>query len=247
MPYLASLAQRGAVASQYFANLHPSIGNYFMLTTGVAAPANSDFNGVVTDDNVARELVAAGKSWKAYAESIPSAGYLGGDVPPYLRRHVPLTFLSDVADSASQAANIVPLTQLAADMSSGGLPNYMFLVPNAINSGHNCEPSVLMCTTQMELAASDSWLQSTIGPLLENSEFKSSGLLAVVWDESEDDNELGGGRVYLLLLGPNIKPGFVSSMLYQHQSLLRLSMTVLGVSQIPGAGASAAAMDEFFQ
>jgi len=33
----------------------------------------------VSMDNVVRELVAAGKTWKAYAESLPSVGYLGGD------------------------------------------------------------------------------------------------------------------------------------------------------------------------
>src|SRR5688572_27061813 len=31
MPYLNSLIPQGAIADQYFANTHPSIGNYFML------------------------------------------------------------------------------------------------------------------------------------------------------------------------------------------------------------------------
>src|SRR6185312_6265995 len=34
MPYFNSLATQHALATQYFANAHPSIGNYFMLTTG---------------------------------------------------------------------------------------------------------------------------------------------------------------------------------------------------------------------
>src|SRR6185312_262998 len=34
MPYFNSLAAQHALATQYFANAHPSIGNYFMLTTG---------------------------------------------------------------------------------------------------------------------------------------------------------------------------------------------------------------------
>ncbi|HEU4413294.1 MAG TPA: hypothetical protein VFT65_00820, partial [Candidatus Angelobacter sp.] len=33
MPYLNSLATQHALATNYFANTHPSIGNYFMLTT----------------------------------------------------------------------------------------------------------------------------------------------------------------------------------------------------------------------
>src|SRR5438105_4400000 len=34
MPYLNTLAQQGALATQYYADAHPSIGNYFALTTG---------------------------------------------------------------------------------------------------------------------------------------------------------------------------------------------------------------------
>jgi hypothetical protein len=34
MPYLNSLAATYSVAQGYYANTHPSIGNYFMLTTG---------------------------------------------------------------------------------------------------------------------------------------------------------------------------------------------------------------------
>src|SRR5207249_2705878 len=34
MPYLNSLAQQHGLANQYYANTHPSIGNYFMLATG---------------------------------------------------------------------------------------------------------------------------------------------------------------------------------------------------------------------
>ena len=37
MPYLNSLAQKYALATNYYANTHPSIGNYFMLTTGQIA------------------------------------------------------------------------------------------------------------------------------------------------------------------------------------------------------------------
>src|SRR6267143_1547565 len=34
MPFLNSLASQNSLARQYFANTHPSIGNYFMMTTG---------------------------------------------------------------------------------------------------------------------------------------------------------------------------------------------------------------------
>src|SRR5438270_12418018 len=85
MPYLNRLAAQYALAKQYYGNLHPSIGNYFMLTTRQIITADDTFTGVIDQDNIVRELTAAGKSWKAYIESLPSPGYLGQDVYPYLR------------------------------------------------------------------------------------------------------------------------------------------------------------------
>ena len=79
MPYLNGLASQYGLATNYFANTHPSIGNYFMLTTGQLITNDDGFSGVVSADNLARELNNLGKTWKAYAEGIPQPGYLGGD------------------------------------------------------------------------------------------------------------------------------------------------------------------------
>ena len=48
-----------------------------MLTTGLMETLDDNFSGTISDDNVVRELVKAGKTWKAYAESLPSPGYRG--------------------------------------------------------------------------------------------------------------------------------------------------------------------------
>src|SRR5207248_10930847 len=65
MPYLNSLAKRYGLATSYYANTHPSIGNYFMLTTGQTLTNNDAYTGTVTSDNVVRHLLTAGKTWKA--------------------------------------------------------------------------------------------------------------------------------------------------------------------------------------
>ena len=48
MPYLNSLMQQYSVAQGYYANTHPSIGNYFMLTTGQIITNNDGYIGTVT-------------------------------------------------------------------------------------------------------------------------------------------------------------------------------------------------------
>jgi hypothetical protein len=106
---------------------------------------------------------------------------------------------------------------------------------------------VTPCQDQDKLAAADNWLHENIDPLLSNSSFMQSGLLIITWDEGDAaDSANGGGHIAVVLAGPKVKTGFQSTMMYQHQSVLRLSLTALGVAAFPGAAANAAAMDEFF-
>ena len=74
MPYFNSLASQNVLFTQYYANTHPSIGNYFMITTGQIITNNDSFTGTVTQDNIVRHMLTAGKTWKSYAESLPSVG-----------------------------------------------------------------------------------------------------------------------------------------------------------------------------
>jgi len=235
MPYLNSLASQFGLATQYYANVHPSIGNYFMLTTGNVETLDDSFSGTVGDDNIVRELVKVGKSWKCYAENLPSAGYTGADSYPYLKHHNPFAYLGDVVGT-SEADNLVPFTQFSADLASGALPNFSFVVPNALNDAHDGT-----------LADADDWLKQHIDPLLSSSSFQNDGLLIVVFDESEiSDVSHGGGHVAAVLVGSKVKKGFQSSTLFQHQSTLRLTLSALGVTNFPGASAAATDMHEFF-
>ena len=236
MPYLNSLASKYGLAKQYFANAHPSLPDYLILTTGRAQTFDDTFSGVISDDNIARELVNAGKSWRAYQESIPSAGYLGADAPPYVRRHNPFSYFSDVQSSPSQAANIVPFSQFATDLANNTLPQFSFITPNLDNDAHDGT-----------LAAADSWLQSNIAPLIASTSFKNGGLLVITFDEGQSsDLDHGGGQVATLIVSSNAKSNYQSQTLYQHQSVLRLMLAASGVNKFPGQAASAPEMAEFF-
>lgn len=236
MPYFNSLASQYGVATQYFANAHPSLPNYMVLTTGLTETLDDNFTGTISGDNVVRELVKAGKSWKAYAESIPSAGYTGADSGFYLRHHNPFAYLSDVENDSSQAANIVPFTQFAIDLANNALPQYSFVVPNIMDDAHTGS-----------LAQADSWLQANIAPLLASPAFQSSGLLIITFDEGDQsDVAHGGGQVATLIISSQAKKGYRSQTLYQHQSTLRLTLTSAGVSSFPGMADSAPDMTEFF-
>ena len=236
MPYLDSLSQKYGLATQYYANTHPSIGNYFMLGTGEIITNDDSYATIVTVDNVVRRLRAAGKTWKSYAEDIPSVGYTGGDSGGYARKHNTFALLSDVASDATERRNLVPFTQFATDLANGRLPDYSNIVPNLCNDAHDCS-----------LATADTWLRTHIAPLLASATFQRDGLLIITFDESRGDTANGGGRIAWLVVSPNTKRGYRSTTLYQHQSTLRLTLEALGITQFPGAAATAPAMSEFFE
>ena len=236
MPYLTGLAAQYGLATQYYANTHPSIGNYFELATGQVLTNDDGSSTIENVPNIVRSLVAAGKTWKSYAEDIPNACYLGGDTGNYARKHNIFPLLSDVAnDPTGQGCNNVPFTRFATDLANGTLPTFSNIVPNLCNDAHDCS-----------LSTADSWLQTNIAPLIASPVFQQDGLLIIVFDESGGDNTLGGGRVYWAAISPKSKRGYQSTTTYQHPSTLRLILKGLGVNVFPGASATAPDMSEFF-
>jgi phosphatidylinositol-3-phosphatase len=236
MPYLNSLAKQYGLATQYFANTHPSIGNYFELTTGQIITNNDAFTGTVSADNVVRHLLTAGKTWKSYAESLPKVGYTGGDVYPYSKHHNPFSFFTDVANSQNQLNNLVPFTEFATDLKNNQLPQFSFIVPNLLDDAHDGA-----------LSQADSWLKTNIAPLISSSTFQQNGLLIILFDESySSDTQHGGGQVAAVVISPLAKKGYKSTTLYQHQNTCRLLLQGLGLSSFPGACQNAGQMTDFF-
>ncbi|HXA85999.1 MAG TPA: alkaline phosphatase family protein, partial [Candidatus Dormibacteraeota bacterium] len=192
MPYLNGLATAHSLAADYFADAHPSIPNYFMLTTGNFETFDDGFTGTISDDNIVRALTGAGKSWKAYIESIPSVGYLGPNAGTYLKRHNPFAYLSDVTGSATQAANIVPFSQLSADLAAGSLANFVYVLPNSQDDAHDCPGGGSSCTDDQKLAAADAWLKANIDPVINSPKFGNS-VLVITFDESVNTDITNGG------------------------------------------------------
>jgi hypothetical protein len=239
MPYLNGLATQYGLAANYFANGHPSIPNYFELTTGqtlTLIDALTPHSFPVSEDNVIRELIAAGKTWKSYAEDLPAVGYTGGDSGNYAVRHNPLAYMTDVQDDPAQTKNLVPFSQFAADLPTANLPDYSFIVPNLCNDAHNCP-----------LATADNWLKTNLDPVIRSAVFQKDGLLVIVFDEADTlDFTAGGGHVAAVIVSPLAKRGYKSIAFYQHQSALRLMLEGLGLTKLPGDAATAPAMWEFF-
>jgi len=130
----------------------------------------------VSSDNIVRHLVAAGKTWKAYAKILPSAGDVTLDLDngSYASRHNPLVYLTGRPRRRGAGPARGAFTQFASDLSNSTLPNYSFIVPNLCNDAHDCSLG-----TAGRVA-----FKGNIDPLVRSTQFQQDGLLLILFDES---------------------------------------------------------------
>ena len=238
---LNGMMAQGALPTNYYANAHFSIGNYFELTTGQTLTRDDTSTQIWDVDNIARRMLAAGVSFRVYAEGVPR-GYTGGNTGDYVIRHNPFAMLSDVAGNKDTADEVLqPFSQFAVDAANHKLPEFSFIIPDLVHDSHSANAGI-----------ADGWLQTYVVNLLaKDPAFQAGGdgVLMVNFDESEvTDIANGGGHVSPVLWGPIVKSGYkqTSSTLYQHQSMLATVMELLNLPNPLADAGTAPVMTEFF-
>ncbi len=167
-----------------------------------------------------------------------------GDIgDQYAAKHDPFVYFHSILDRPVRcAAHIVSLKELPIDLRRiATTPNYSFITPNLCNDGHD-----LRCVDGETggLVGINRFLEKWVPLITRSPAFRKDGLLIVTFDESDGQapdaydaccNEKplatdpyqpgfqgpGGGRIGAVLLSPYIRPGTVSSVPYNHYSLLR--------------------------
>jgi len=253
MPYLNSLLAKGAVATQFYSNEHGSLENYLILTSGQYLTHNNDTLAVFNVDNIERHLLANGMTFKSYAQSLPFSGYTGLFSGAYMKRHAPLPYYTDMANS-SLIKDHMSSAELAKDIANGTLPNFGFITPDGNNDMHNCGTDLNIC-----FAAADKFLKHTIGPLLASAPFQPGGDgVLIIWADEADlgtDNRCSatvlsgcGGHILVAMIGPQVKAGYKSTTTYHHPSVLRTVLEAMGTTaNFPAAANTAPDMREFFK
>lgn len=249
MPYYNQLAQQGGLATQFYADQHSSLPALMWLAAGAAVEPNNDTTSCRHgQDNVVRELLKQGYTWRSYQENLPWAGFQGlySADNLYYRRHNPLIDFTDVCPGTGQERNSVPYWQMAKDWAEGRAVNFAYVTPDSDEDAHNGT-----------LSAADQWLQSNVPAILARPEFGrgGDGLLFVVWDEGTlyTDNRCSatvtkgcGGRTATLVIGPQVKAGYQSTVLYHNENVLKTVCAAMGLSPCPGAAQDASPMADFF-
>lgn len=232
-PYLNSLGAAGAVAQNYHAVAHPSLPNYLALTGGSTFGITSDCTACFLNaPNLGDRLESAGRTWRAYMDGMPSPCF-AGDSYPYMQKHDPFYYFDDIRTNAARCeAHVVPFSSFGSDFASASTtPALAWITPDMCNDMHDCT-----------VAAGDAWLQLQVPGILGSPAFKTQrSALFIVWDE---DDGSASNQVALLATGPAVRPGYASTVAYDHYSLLRTVEATLGAGTLTAADAGATPMSD---
>ena len=155
-PTFNALAHRYASIDNYFAITHPSLPNYLALVSGSTQGITDDCTDCTAPGrSLADTLEAARKSWKTYAEGLPSPGFAGATSGRYAKKHNPFMYFPSVASNPARLSRVVAFPQFAADVRARRLPTFSLVVPDLCNDMHDCS-----------VAIGDTWLKQQIVPLL---------------------------------------------------------------------------------
>jgi phosphatidylinositol-3-phosphatase len=214
-PYIKSLSQSGANFTQSFAVTHPSEPNYLALFSGSTQGLTDDscphtYSGA----NLGQELIAAGRTFVGYSESMPSDGYTGCTKGRYARKHNPWVNFTNVPASS----NLVFENHWPTDY--GTLPSVSFVVPNLCDDMHDCS-----------ISTGDTWVNNHLDGYVQWAKTHNS-LLVLTFDE---DDSSQSNQIPTVFVGQHVRASNFSEHI-DHYTVLRTLEDAFG---LPYAGESA--------
>ncbi len=226
-PFFAKLARDGVLFPSFFAETHPSQGNYIALVTGDTYGVFHDFPVNLDAKHIGDLIEEKGKSWKIYLEDYPGDCFMGSSSGKYVRKHNPFISMKNIQQNSTRCtSHLVNAMALQADIQSGNLPDFSIYVPNMDHDGHDTG-----------VAYADRWFSSTFSPLIQDRHFIQDLLLITTFDERES---AGKNQIYTAFYGDSVLPGARFVNRADHYSLLRLAEDALGLGGLGKKDAQAA-------
>lgn len=214
-----------------------SMPNYEALATGLMQQQTTGPKaGEDTNPSIFGQLNAAGLTWKAYAEGIPTAcsAVKSYNDPVtdgrYGLGHTPAILVSDIwGNQANCKANVTGLPSLAGAV----LPQFTFLTPNYCNDMHGLPSGngFTNCITGSGALEqrSDRWLATVVPNLVADG-----ATVVVTYDEG------GGSALFTVVAGAGVTNGTSFSTATNHYGLLAGTENALGLSLLGNAATTPA-------
>jgi Phosphoesterase family len=238
---LKSLAEKGAIFSNFGNLYHYSYPNYLAMIAGsdfgIHRPQLLSDNQRTFNDDSEHRTIADLLNWKNYAEDYPASAtaekpFLGDRNGRYVRKHVPFLSFRGVQNRsfhnvvgvdthAPNNAFVADIGSFIANPQTHPLPEYMYYSPNLDDDGHDptSDPQVgLKKTADWLRMFLTNWLHFSDTTWLPQDEQMKRTLVIVTFDESEGSNR--PERIYTVFLGAVVKPQEITGA-YNHYSVLR--------------------------
>ncbi len=221
-PYIDGLAGRCGLATNFFAEAHPSLPNYIAMTSGST-------QGIADDAGPSSHPLAAASifsqlngGWRTLAEGMPSNCALA-DSGYYAVRHNPAAYYTGVRTAC--ATQDVPVAS-TPDVSA----RFTFVTPNLCDDMH---ASTCGTDAGSETKNGDSWLSSFLPKILGSPTYQAGRTAVfITWDE---DDSGSGQHVATLVVAPSVPAGVAVATTFNHYSLLRTTEEMLGLGYLGGA------------
>ena len=245
-PNLNALAAQYGLATNYYAVTHPSEPNYVALLGGDTFGVKDDnayYINRVAAPSLISQLDGAGVSWKAYLQSLPHAGYQGicypancngapDKDPLYVSKHNAIANFTTSLNPADWSRQ-VPIEQLGADLRSGHVPAFDYVIPDECRDQHGDPPYCLDSGNpdsgnlanadpqdQRLVATGDAYLGKLVFEITGASFWgKGNNAIDVIYDEG-NDNTHGGGQVANVVVTSHGPRHLQDPTFYSHYSVL---------------------------
>jgi phosphatidylinositol-3-phosphatase len=174
----------------------------------------------------------------------------------YAARHNGFTFFRSVtANEAFCDAHILSFRPLPGNLAhASATPAFSFIAPDLCNDGHDAP-----CASGAPggLMQADAFLSQWVPKIMAAPVYRDGGLIVITFDEGSDSAACcgetaglgpghpnvplpgrtgpGGGRIGAVVLSPLIRPGTVSTVAYNHYSLLRTIEDIFGLPHLGNA------------
>ncbi len=207
-PYINRLAKddHAALFEQSYAVEHPSQPNYFDLFAGSDQGVGDDYVPVhqpYNTDNIARELLDAGKTFVCYSEGLPAAGSNDSAFGRYRRKHNPVPNWMGTGTFQVPPEINQPFTAFPTDFTK--LPTVAYVIPNMLDDMHDTIAPI-----------GDAWLRDHIDAYVQWAKTHHS-LLILTWDE---DDYRGANNILTVFDGEMVNAGTYNDTI-NHFSVLR--------------------------
>lgn len=230
-PYINELIKAGALFTNSHGVAHPSQPNYLALFSGNIQGVKNDNclqnKTPFTTSNLGASLLQKGFTFKGYAQTMPSDGYLGclyklsalTNAYLYARTHAPwVNWLGSKKNNFPDSLSL-PMSKFPANYNM--LPTVSFVVSDLDNDMHNIgEPG-----KDAAIKRGDTWLKDNLDNYIKWAQQHNS-LFILTFDE---DNFTTQNQIPTLFVGPMIKPGKYSEKI-NHYNVFNTIEAIYGLS-----------------